>query len=303
MIDRVRAMALSFPAEPANLTAFGRRAGQMRALARRLLCGLIVFAIAPPAARMALSQAAARAVAVGDSNKTFDPHDLSGVWRLDLTQKATILFKSSEAEPPLTDWGKQHLYEGGITHGSNPIPSGHFPGENCGPIAVPAQFAYLRFYPFENIQLPGRIHQVFELHREWRDIWLNRDHPQDLTPTYMGDSVGKWEGNTLVVDTIGYNGKDFVTEDVDHPMSSQFHLVERYTRTSYNTMKVEMTLSDPKVWGGKSWGGFTRILKLQDDHLQEWMCVPEVDSEFNRKIMQPTYGSEHLNLPKEEPKK
>ena len=269
----------------------------------RLILGLITLTLVACGTRIAKGQAAARAAAVTDSNKQFDPHDLSGVWRLDLTQKAALLFKSVEPEPPLSDWGKQHLFEGGITHGSNPVPSGHFAGENCGPIGVPAQFAYLRFYPFENIQLSGRIHQVFELHREWRDIWLNRDHPKDLTSTYMGDSVGKWEGNTLVVDTIGYNGKDWVTEDVAHPMSNQFHLIERYTRISYNTMKVDMTFSDPKVWGDKVWGGFTRILKLQNDQLQEWMCVPEVDSEFNRKIMQPTYGSEHLNLPKDQPKK
>ena len=233
-----------------------------------------------------------------NSERPFDPRDLSGVWRLPKNApKSVALFRSPQPEPPLTDWGKQHLFPGGITHGAHPTPSGHFPGENCNPIAVPSQFSYLRFYPFENIQLPNRIHQVFELHREWRDIWIGAEHPKDMSPTYMGDSVGHWEGNTLVVDTIGYNGTEWITEDVTHPMSKDFHLVERYTRLDHDTLKVEMTFSDPKNWGEKSWDGFVRILKLQPDHLQEWICVPAVDAEFNRKIMQPTYGSQHLELP------
>ena len=264
-----------------------------------LLFATVVAGSAPGAISQTGAKVDANPPAVAGSEKPFDPRDLSGVWRLPKNApKSSVLFRSTEPEPPLTAWGKQHLFPGGITHGEHPVPSGHFAGENCGPIAVPAQFAYLRFYPFENIQLPNRIHQVFELHREWRDIWIGAEHPKDLIPTYMGDSVGHWEGNTLVVDTIGYNGKDWITEDVPHPMSNQFHLVERYTRLDHDTLKVEMVMSDPKNWGDKSWGGFTRILKLQPDHLQEWICVPEVDEKFNEKIMKPTYGSEHLELPK-----
>lgn len=261
---------------------------------------LVALAVGPP---VIAAQIAPKSATVPDSERTFDPQDLSGVWRLPMTPRSNLLFRSPMPEPPLTAWGKAHIFPGGITHGTQITVSGGFPGQNCDPIAAPAQFSYLRFYPLENIQLPGRIHQVFELHREWRDIWIGKEHADDITPTYMGDSVGKWEGNTLVVDTVGYNGKDFVTEDINHPMSNQFHLVERYTRTSYNTLKIEMTFYDPKVWGDKSWGGFTRILKLQEDHLQEWICVPEVDAEFNKKVMKPTYGSEGLNLPKDSPKK
>ncbi len=270
-----------------------------RLLARMMVTFAILFSISPPL----FTQSTAKTAAVPDSNRPFDPHDLSGVWRLPMTPRSEVPFRSPMPEPPLTPWGKDHLFPGGITHGSDPVASGEFAGENCDPIAFPAQFAYLQFYPMENIQLPGRIHQVFELHREWRDIWIDREHPKDLLPTYMGDSVAKWEGNTLVVDTIGYNGKDWVTEDIDHPMSNQFHLVERYTRVSYNTLKIEMTFYDPKFWGDKPWSGFTRTLKLQNDQLQEWICVPEVDAEFNQKVMKPAYGSEQLNLPKDAPKK
>ncbi len=264
---------------------------------------LVTLAALSVGSRGAVAQSPAKGTTLSDTGRQFDPHDLSGVWRLPTTPKANLLFRSAMPEPPLTPWGKEHLFPGGITHGSNITVSGGFPGQNCDPIGVPAQFSYLRFYPFENIQLPGRIHQVFELHREWRDIWIGKDHPTDLSPTYMGDSVGKWDGDTLVVDTIGYNGKDWVTEDVTHPGSNQFHLVERYTRTSYDTLTIQMTFSDPKFWGDKSWTGFSRTLKLQDDHLQEWICAPEVDANFNQKVMKPTYGSNGLTLPKDKPKK
>lgn len=255
---------------------------------------------------IALSQTGTEAATVTspEAQTKFNPRDLSGVWRLPMTgPKSALLFRSTEPEPPLTEWGKQHMFPGGITHGLHPTPSGHFPGENCGPIGVPAQYSYMRFYPFEIIQLPNRVLQLFELHREWRNIWIDAEHPKDLTPTYMGDSTGHWDGNTLVVDTIGYNGKDWITEDVPHPMSKDFHLVERYTRLDPNTLKLEMVFTDPKTWGDKSWGGFTRILKLQHDRLQEWICVPAVDDEFNEKIMKPTYGSKYLNLPKANPEK
>lgn len=260
------------------------------AIAAIALSGAFVFAQAP------------EQTTVPDSDRAFDPHDLSGVWRVPKGARAELLFRSTNPEPPLTPWGKEHLFAGGITHGPHANPSGQFPGQNCDPISIPAQFGYLRFYPVENIQSPDRIHQVFELHREWRDIWIGKDHSPDLLPTYMGESVANWDGNTLVVDTTGYNGKDFVTEDVDHPMSDQFRLVERYTRTKYNTLKIDMTFYDPKYWGETPWTGFTRTLKLQTDHLQEWICAPEVDSEFNQKVMKPTYGSKNLNLPKSEPK-
>ena len=265
---------------------------------RTLFAAIVAIALS---GALAFAQAPEQTT-VQDSDRPFDPHDLSGVWRVPKGTRAELLFRSTNPEPPLTQWGKEHLFPGGVTHGPHAIPSGQFPGQNCDPISIPAQFGYLRFYPVENIQSPDRIHQVFELHREWRDIWIGKDHSTDALPTYMGESVAKWDGNTLVVDTTGYNGKDFVTEDVDHPMSDEFRLVERYTRTKYNTLKIDMTFYDPKYWGETPWTGFTRTLKLQTDHLQEWICAPELDSEFNQKVMKPTYGSKNLNLPKAEPK-
>ena len=275
---------------------------QVKTAAIYLAIFIAVLAISP-VLRAQVSQKAEEE-AVPNSNRPYNPRDLSGVWRgAAATEKNVVPFHSKQPEPPLTAWGKQHLLPGGITHGKHPVSSGGFPGQNCDPIAAPAQFSYLRFYPMEIIQLPGRIHEDFEDHREWRDIWIGEQHPKDVWPTYMGNSVGQWEGNTLVVDTNGFNGKDFVTEDIDHLMSDQFHLVERYRRVSYNTLLVDMTFSDPKFWGDKSWSGWTQTLKLQNDRLEEWICVPEVDALYNKEVMKPAYGSKRLEQPNNAPKK
>jgi len=161
-------------------------------------------------------------------NENFDPHGLNGSW-ISTQGPEGVGDSNPIPEPPLTPWDRERLLiKGGISHaGLNAtsqgvpssgslrngavafdangvptnVPDGHYPGENCEPQGVPVQFSLTVFYPFQFVVLPDRIYQMFEDHREWRTIWLNRDHPKDLFPSYFGDSVGKFEGNTLVVDT------------------------------------------------------------------------------------------------------
>jgi hypothetical protein len=82
----------------------------------------------------------------------------------------------------------------------------------------------------------------------FRIIYLDgRPHPKDLIPSYYGHSVGHWEGDTLVVDTIGFNEK-FWMERQGAPHTSQLHLIERFTRTDFNNMKIEVTIDDPGAY-------------------------------------------------------
>lgn len=83
------------------------------------------------------------------------------------------------------------------------VPNGHYPGENCEPEGVPVQFNY-GMYRFRFIVLSDRIYQMFENHREWRTICLNRDHPKNLFPSYLGDSIAKCDDNTLIVGKRSY---------------------------------------------------------------------------------------------------
>jgi hypothetical protein len=238
----------------------------------------------------------------GTKPKAFDPHDLSGVWYGYRPGSGGVKVSSSQTsdkkgsirgllysypEPPLTPWAEANLvFKEGVSHGSHSVPTGAYPGQNCDPIGVPALHSEPN--PMEFVQVPGRIFQFFEYHREWRVIWMDGQHPKDLESTYMGNSVGKWDGDTLVVDTIGFNGKDFVDIDSSHRMSDAFHLVERYKRVSYDDMELSMDFYDPKAWGTAAWDGVKRNFKFKPDwKLQEYYCTKEEWQDFDQKVLKP----------------
>lgn len=80
--------------------------------------------------------------------------------------------------------------------------------------------------------------------REVRHVYLNRSHPKDLVPSYSGDAVAHWEGTTLVIDTIGFNGRGQLDE-MGNPHSNQLHVTERLTLNADGTYTTEMTIDDP----------------------------------------------------------
>ena len=88
----------------------------------------------------------------------------------------------------------------------------------------------------------------------WRVVYMDgREHPSDLRPTYFGHSTGRWDGDTLVIDTVGLNEKQWIAGS--YPSSERAHLVERISRPNLKTLSYEMTLDDPEVytrpWTGK----------------------------------------------------
>lgn len=231
--------------------------------------------------------------AMSGQSPAFNPRDVSGVWWVGDpgTEKLLARGRTGDArrcqtchipehtlpEPPLTAWAREHLIATtGMPHRST-----------CDPIGVPAQFWYTQLAPFEFVVTPERIVQFFESHREWRTIWMNRDHPDDLKPSYMGHSVGTWVADTLVVDTVGFNGKAVIEPvGVDHLMSDAFHLTERWRRVSHNRVELDVTYSDPKVWGDRSWGGLKKTFVLQPDTpLIESYCSAEDNTKFDEKFL------------------
>jgi hypothetical protein len=99
--------------------------------------------------------------------------------------------------------------------------------------------------PFEIFQVPGRVLIYSEYNRELRQVWMNEKHPEDIDPTWLGHSVGNWDGNTLVVDTVAIDDRNswggFVHTDA-------LHLIERIRKTDPQTLEVEMTIDDPKAY-------------------------------------------------------
>jgi hypothetical protein len=84
---------------------------------------------------------------------------------------------------------------------------------------------------------------------------MNGSHPKDLKPTPWGHSIGRWEGDTLVVDSIGFDESTWVDiEGLVH--TDQYHQVERFTRTDFNTLKYEVTVEDPGAYTAPWTAGF-----------------------------------------------
>jgi hypothetical protein len=116
---------------------------------------------------------------------------------------------------------------------------------DCLPPGTPR--IYLQPFPFQIVQTPKEVIMIFEYDHTVRQIFTDgRPHPEDVTPTYMGHSVGKWDGDTLVVDTIGFNEKTWLDRD-GIPHSDQLHIVERFHRTDRDNMVVDLDIQDPKA--------------------------------------------------------
>jgi len=102
--------------------------------------------------------------------------------------------------------------------------------------------------PFEVFHVRNRVLIMFEWNHEIRQIWTDgREHPEDFGHTWMGHSIGKWDGDTLVVDTIGINEHTWLDRD-GHVHTNALHLVERLRRPEPNTLTLDITFDDPKAY-------------------------------------------------------
>ena len=139
----------------------------------------------------------------------------------------------------------------------------------CLPFGIPRSAPY----PWRLVQTPARYFILFEgnIH-SYRQIFMDgRKHPADPDPSWYGHSIGRWEGNTLVVDTVGFNDK-FWFDYLGHPHSEQLHTIERFTRTDLGNMAIEVTIEDPVSYEKP----FTTVgrarLQPATDELLEYIC-------------------------------
>jgi hypothetical protein len=116
-------------------------------------------------------------------------------------------------------------------------------GALCLPPGVPA--ATMVPYPLQIVHTPSVVAILYEAYNLFRVIQIGVDHPDDIDPTWMGHSVANWDGDTLVVDVMGFNDK---TRVAGHRHTEAMHVVERYRRTSHGTIRYEATVEDPNVF-------------------------------------------------------
>ena len=146
------------------------------------------------------------------------------------------------------------------------------PHTRCKPSGGPRQ--WLTPYGAEFLELPDQqVAYIFDIGgpHTYRTIYMDgRTHPRNPEPSYYGHSIGWWEGDTLVVDTVGFN-EGFWIDRGQLPHTEQLHLVERYTRTSLGTMRYELTIDDPGAYTGRFTG--TSNLRWESDvELFEYIC-------------------------------
>ena len=143
------------------------------------------------------------------------------------------------------------------------------PEANCLPFGVPRGAPY----PWRLVQTPTHYFILYEgnIH-SYRQIFMDgRKHPEDPDPTWYGHSIGHWEGQTLVVDTVGFNDK-FWFDYLGHPHSEQLHTVERYTRTDLGNMIIEVTIEDPVAYAKPFTTTGRARLQPAGDELLEYIC-------------------------------
>jgi hypothetical protein len=195
--------------------------------------------------------------------------DLSGIWQ---SPRDTISFTSTD--PPMQPWAAEKFKANKPAYGPRSTPDSTDPILRCLPPGVPR--IMLMPFPMQIVQAPGEVIMIFEYDHYVRQIYMDRhEHPKDLSPTWMGDPIGKWEGNTLVVDTVGFNDKAWL-DQVGHPHSDALHLIERIHRVDHDTLQDDMTIDDPKAYT-KPWTG-QQVYKLRPGwHLIEYVCEDNMD--------------------------
>jgi hypothetical protein len=239
------------------------------------LLGLLALGVFSPALHGQTTSAAPASKSQGTAR------DLTGLWlRPRVSSHIDQAHRFDRLQPPMTAWAEakfkatQDMYKQATGKAVLDRLSGADPTYSCFPPGVPDIYFHVTGdgRPMEIIPAKGRILEFFEYDHFVRQIWTDgRQHPQDLAATWMGDSIGKWEGDTLVVDSIGFNDKT-VLDAAGHPHSEDLHVVERMRRLDKDTLEVNLTITDPKAYT-KPWGGqLIFVLAPADWTVMEDIC-------------------------------
>jgi hypothetical protein len=252
----------------------------IRRILRALSAAVLVGAFAASLAGAQPASTAAKQAAKSVPRVNGKP-DLSGIW---IPTGALLLFEGEDAvaaaraydvangrapapppeAPPYTaDAEKQRQYyleRKGIDD----------PMARCLLSGVPR--IMFRPLPFEIVQLPSRVIVLYEIHHAFRIVPTDgTPHPDDIEPSYLGDSIGHWDGDTLVVDVTGFNDKSWL-QGVGTVHSEQLRVTERYTRDTFETVRYEVTIEDPAVLT-KPWHMQDTMRLRPNERLREYECI------------------------------
>ena len=194
--------------------------------------------------------------------------DLSGIWETaDMRHLADLAVDGVQV--PMQPWAAALYKERRENEGKGR------PSERCLTHGV-TDFDALAA-PRKILQTPGVIVMMFEAYNHYRQILTDgRPLPKPTEPAYMGYSVGKWEGDTLVVDTTGFNDKGWL-DDLGHPQTEALHVTERFRRRDFGHIDLQLTIDDPTAYT-KPWSANVHMNYVPDEELIEAICENEKDS-------------------------
>ena len=188
--------------------------------------------------------------------------DFSGIWKTP-HQRYLDNLAADGVEAPMTPWAKEIFQKRQDNHGLER------PSASCLPHSV-VDFD-THFTPRKFIQSPGLLVMLFEGYHTYRQVFTDgRALPVDPEPAWFGYSVGRWEGDTLVVETAGIHEGTWL-DDAGHPHSDALRVTERFRRVNFGRMDVQITIEDPKAYT-KPWGVSYNWVLMPDTDLLDWFC-------------------------------
>ena len=190
--------------------------------------------------------------------------DLSGVWRSATNRYVTDL-TAGNARVVFQPWARALYNERRAANGKGR------PSERCLPRGVPAMML-ARDEPWKIVQTPGAVFILFQESLHYRQIFTDgRPFPEDAPPTWIGYSIGRWDGDTLVAETIGLTEEAWL-DDGGHPHSDALRVTERFRRSTVGTMNVDITIDDPKAYTSP-WSVTVRFESVPNADLGEHLCA------------------------------
>jgi hypothetical protein len=171
--------------------------------------------------------------------------------------------------PNLKPWVKERMKKendlvlaGGI---------GYTPRSSCRPSGVPMFLSFSRFDPVYFVQTPKEVVMIFSGDMQVRHVYLDTPHSEHPKPSWYGESVGHYEGDTLVIDTIGQNTKTFI-DNYRTPHSEKLHVIERWKVTDGgNTLEASIKVEDPDAFN-EPWQELQRFRRV-DAPMREEVCA------------------------------
>ncbi len=188
--------------------------------------------------------------------------DLGGIWLVP-GLKYLINIAADLKEVPFQPWAAAEYKRRMETRGKDD------PNNFCLPSGIPEKDAVTS--PWKIVQTPDLIVILYESRTIYRQIFMDgRPLPDDPNPTWQGYSVGHWDGDTLVVETAGSNGKAWLDTN-GHPVTDALKVTERYHRKDFGHMDLQITIDDPKAYT-KPWTVTENPVLQPDDELLEYIC-------------------------------